>query len=102
MQHSRKIHGDPLKANIPPATVAPQKFLSWFTEPGLHEEDVDRMRLEYTAPEHVCDIIAALGRTEAVRFSPNNRRLAVASFLETELPFSKFALLPHPMREKYP
>ncbi len=34
----------------------------------------------YTAPQSVADAIGALGRTEDVRFSPSNRRLAVAAF----------------------
>ena len=34
----------------------------------------------YTAPPSVADAVGALGRTEDVRFSPSNRRLAVASF----------------------
>lgn len=36
--------------------------------------------LQYTAPPSVTDAIGSLGRTEDVRFSPSNRRLAVASF----------------------
>jgi hypothetical protein len=43
------------------------------------------MQLEYTAPEYVRDVIAGLGRTEAVKFSPNNRRLAIASFLRNRI-----------------
>ena len=38
------------------------------------------MRIHYSAPAHVRDILAKLGRTEDVRFSPSRRRLAVASF----------------------
>ena len=37
-------------------------------------------QLPYTAPQSVTDAVASLGRTEDVRFSPNNRRLALASF----------------------
>jgi DNA-binding beta-propeller fold protein YncE len=36
--------------------------------------------LQYTAPHTVTDAVDSLGRTEDVRFSPSNRRLAVASF----------------------
>jgi hypothetical protein len=43
------------------------------------------MQLEYTAPKYVCEVIAGIGRTEAVKFSPNNRRLAVASFLRNRI-----------------
>jgi len=38
------------------------------------------MKIGYTAPDSVRDFIASIGRTEDVRFSPNNRRLAVAAF----------------------
>src|SRR5512144_1482980 len=38
------------------------------------------LELHYTAPQSVTDALASLGRTEDVRFSPSNRRLAVASF----------------------
>jgi len=38
------------------------------------------LELPYTAPQPVIDAVASLGRTEDVRFSPSNRRLAVASF----------------------
>jgi DNA-binding beta-propeller fold protein YncE len=37
--------------------------------------------IEFTAPHSVNDLIASLGRTEDVCFSPNNRRLAVAAFM---------------------
>ena len=38
------------------------------------------LETEYTAPPSVADVIGALGRTEDVRFSPSDRRLAVAAF----------------------
>src|ERR1700730_9358343 len=37
-------------------------------------------KIQYTAEQSVLDAIDSLGRTEDVRFSPSNRRLAVASF----------------------
>jgi hypothetical protein len=37
--------------------------------------------IEFTAPQSVNDVIASLGRTEDVCFSPSNRRLAVAAFI---------------------
>jgi len=43
------------------------------------------MQLAYIAPENVRAAIGALGRTEDVRFSPNNRRLALASFLRNQI-----------------
>lgn len=38
------------------------------------------MEIRYTASDSVRDVIASLGRTEDVRFSPSNRRLAIAAF----------------------
>ena len=38
------------------------------------------MRIEYAAPQYVSDVIAGIGRTEDIKFSPSNRRLAVACF----------------------
>jgi len=43
------------------------------------------MRLNYTAPDHVQKVIAGLGRTEDVKFSPNNCRLAVVSFGKNQI-----------------
>jgi hypothetical protein len=44
-------------------------------------------RIDYSAPEHVREVIAKLGRTEDVRFSPSNRRLAVAAFRQNRIVF---------------
>lgn len=41
--------------------------------------------LEYSAPDRVRGVIAALGRTEDVKFSPSNGRLAVVSFLKNQI-----------------
>lgn len=38
------------------------------------------MEIAYRAPENVRAVIGTLGRTEDVRFSPSNRRLAIAAF----------------------
>ena len=38
------------------------------------------MEIEYKASDEVREVIASLGRTEDVRFSPSNRRLAIAAF----------------------
>ena len=43
------------------------------------------MRVEYTAPKEVHAVIASLGRTEDVRFSPDGKRLAVAAFLNNRI-----------------
>ena len=41
--------------------------------------------VEYTASQHVSDAVTALGRTEDVRFSPSNTRLAVAGFYRNRI-----------------
>lgn len=41
--------------------------------------------LEYEAPQHVRDAVAALGRTEDIKLSPSNRRLAIADFEESRI-----------------
>ena len=42
--------------------------------------DCHATRIDYSAPQHVRDAVLSLGRTEDVRFSPSNRRIAVAGF----------------------
>ncbi len=42
-------------------------------------------RIEYEAPQHVRDVISSLGHTEDVKFSPNNRRLAVAELVKNKI-----------------
>jgi hypothetical protein len=56
------------------------------------------MQLEYTAPKYVCDVIAGLGRTEAVKFSPNNRRLAVVSFLRNRIAIFELCIAASPRK----
>src|SRR5438128_5718994 len=56
------------------------------------------MQLEYAAPEHVRDAVAALGRTEAVKFSPNNCRLAVASFLRNKIAIFEICIAVSPRK----
>lgn len=46
------------------------------SDDGRRAED---LRVQYSAPGHVRDVIASLGRTEDVRFAPGSRRLAIAS-----------------------
>ena len=43
------------------------------------------MKVHYTAAKCAFDVIAALGRTEDIRFSPSNHRLVVLSFLKNKL-----------------
>ena len=40
--------------------------------------DLVGRQIHFEAPQHVRDAVASLGRTEDVRFSPSNRRLAIA------------------------
>lgn len=47
--------------------------------PGMKQMSIG-MKIGYRAPDRVCAMISSLGRTEDVRFSPNNRRLAIAAF----------------------
>src|SRR3974377_1872287 len=42
-------------------------------------------QIQYVAPQHVRDVVASLGRTEDVRFSPSKRRLAVAQVLKDKI-----------------
>ena len=42
-------------------------------------------QINYVAPQYVRDAVGSLGRTEDVRFSPSNRRLAVAGFLNDKI-----------------
>ena len=39
-----------------------------------------QLEIAFTAPQEVRDALAAIGRTEDVRFSPSGRRLAIAGF----------------------
>ena len=41
--------------------------------------------IQYTGQQSVTDAVGSLGRTEDVRFSPSNRRLAVASYLRNRI-----------------
>jgi hypothetical protein len=43
------------------------------------------MQLKYTAPKHVFDVIASLGRTEDIKLCPSNRRLAIAGYEENKI-----------------
>jgi hypothetical protein len=43
------------------------------------------LEIQYTAQQSVTDAVDSLGRTEDVRFSPSNRRLAVASFIRNRI-----------------
>lgn len=45
-----------------------------------HEIRHSGVEIAQAAPDSVREVLAALGRTEDVRFSPDNRRLAVAAF----------------------
>ena len=49
-------------------------------------------QIHYHATQEVRDIIAAIGRTEDVKFSPNNRRIAVAGFIENKFAVFGFSI----------
>ena len=44
-----------------------------------------RMEIDYQAPQHVRDIIAGIGRTEDLKFSPSNKLLAVAGYTKNKI-----------------
>ena len=52
---------------------------------SVHEIKGRITELRYTATARVAEVIASLGRTEDVRFSPSNRRLALAGFRRNRL-----------------
>ena len=54
------------------------------------------MQIKYTAPKHVSEVLASLGRTEDVKLSPSNRRLAIASFLRNKIAIFDFQLTTTP------
>jgi hypothetical protein len=60
----------------------------------------DDLVINYTAPKYVSDVIAALGRTEDVKFSPNNRRLAVVSFLKNKIAVFDLCITASPYETK--
>ncbi|OYV05187.1 MAG: hypothetical protein CFE26_12895, partial [Verrucomicrobiales bacterium VVV1] len=44
--------------------------------------DADQAGIELVTPTEVHEALSRIGRTEDVRFSPDNRRLAIAAFIE--------------------
>jgi DNA-binding beta-propeller fold protein YncE len=42
-------------------------------------------RIDFSAPQHVCDVVSSLGRTEDIKFSPSNRRMAVAELWDNRI-----------------
>jgi len=49
-------------------------------------------RIDYVAPKHVRDALTSLGRIEDVKFSPSNRRLAVAGFFKNRIAVFEMAI----------
>jgi len=45
---------------------------------NVEQIDLVGRQIHFEAPQHVREAVASLGRTEDVRFSPSNRRLAIA------------------------
>src|SRR5262249_14332687 len=42
-------------------------------------------RIDYSASQHVLNAVLSLGRTEDIKFSPSNQRLAVAAFRKNKI-----------------
>lgn len=57
---------------------------------------IDRIprKLDISAPSRIRGAIAALGRTEDIKFSPNNRRLAVAQFNDDRVCIFEISITP--------
>ena len=49
--------------------------------------------LAYEAPQHVRHAVAALGRTEDIKLSPSNRRLAIADFEQSRILVFKVSIV---------
>src|SRR5690349_5197715 len=49
------------------------------------QNDDGVVQIDYAASQHLRDVINSLGRTEDVKFSPNNQRLAVAGFSKNKI-----------------
>ena len=43
------------------------------------------MEIDYRAPQHVRDIIAGIGRTEDLKFSPSNKLLAISGYTKNKI-----------------
>jgi hypothetical protein len=43
------------------------------------------LEIDYSAPQHVRDVIASLGRTEDLKFSPSNKLLAIAGYTKNKI-----------------
>lgn len=43
------------------------------------------MEIDYRAPQQVTDVISSLGRTEDLKFSPNNKLLAIVGFAKNKI-----------------
>lgn len=57
----------------------------WATLMKIEQIDLVGRQIDFEAPQHVREAITSLGRTEDVRFSPSNRRLAVAEHLNDKI-----------------
>src|SRR5262245_2239299 len=55
-------------------------------------------RLDYAATANVRDFLGSIGRTEDVRFSPSNTRLAIAGFLRNKIAVFDISLHCSPSR----
>jgi hypothetical protein len=66
-------------------TTANQSNALGLIPTGRWNDVSPNLLLEYTAADFVKEIIAGLGRTEDIKFSPSNSRLALACFLRNQV-----------------
>lgn len=57
----------------------------WATSMKIEQLDLVGRQIDFEAPQYVREAITSLGRTEDVRFSPSNRRLAIAEHLNDKI-----------------
>src|SRR6185312_8172656 len=57
------------------------------------------MQLKYSVPQCVFDTIVSLGRTEDIKFSPGNRRLAIAGFHKNKIAVFELSLVSSSQKE---
>jgi DNA-binding beta-propeller fold protein YncE len=74
-----------------PRVAQPETNTKWTVESDVGMLDVfsrgstSEQRIDFSAPEDVRTVLRDLGRTEDVKFSPDNRRLAVAGYKKNKL-----------------
>jgi hypothetical protein len=64
---------------------------------NFEQIDLVGRQIDFEAPQHVRDAVASLGRTEDVRFSPSNRRLAVVDLFANKIVVFEVSIDPSPV-----